>query len=202
MTTRIGALTIAATLLGAALTGCSAEAAPDNALKADDAAYYADYVSNAAEYLHVDNPPTVKIVKWIKPEEGQTYLDPCVRDQGFTQMPDGSWYIPEGQKSAFALATFKCWAAYPTIPKYAAQWTDKQRGIQYDWTVDSVIPCLEKHGYSTVGVPSRQTFIDTYSTDPFYPFGQVSLELSNEERNQLERECPQIAPSDALFPDE
>lgn len=198
--TRTGALAVTVALLGAALTGCSSEAGSDNARSARDAAFYADYVSKAAEYLHVDNPPAVKIVKWIKPEDLQSYVDPCVRDQGFTQMADGSWYTPEEQKSAFALARFKCWAAYPTMPKYAAEWTDKERGIQYDWTVDRVIPCLEKHGYSIVDVPSRQTFIDTFSSDPFYPFSQVSEEISNEKRNELERECPQIAPSDVLHP--
>lgn len=191
-----------ATLLAVILSGCASNADGNASVSPEDSAFYETYLENAAEYLKIDNPPEVEIVKWIKPEELQSYSDPCVRDQGFTQRSDLSWDVPEDQISAFNLATYKCWAAYPPLPKYAGPWTDKQRGIQYDWTVDHVIPCLQDHGYTIVGVPSRQTFIDTYLTDPFFPFSQVPLNLTNDQRNQLEQECPQIAPSELLFPGE
>ncbi|MFF2276808.1 hypothetical protein [Agromyces sp. NPDC058126] len=185
--------------LGGSLVACSPEPEATTGLSASERERHVQYLAQMAEFYAIEAPPIVEVERWVLPEEVTASVDSCLLDLGFRRLPDTTWEVPEEQWAAFQRESYVCTARYPPMPKYTGEWTERQISIQFDWTVDEVIPCLEARGFNIRDVPSRQVFLDSYLSDPFYPFSQVPISLTNEERYGLETECPQIAPSPMLF---
>lgn len=166
------------------------------------------YLRNISESLSdsfgIDNPPEVKVVRATLPEELDDTLLACVAEEGFPLTEDGVIKIPEGQQDAYNMAQYVCRMRYPVIERYAQPLKTKQIKIQYDWTIQFVIPCLERQGFKTSNAPTEARFIDTWNSDPYYPMAQVSLSEKdarsyNQRMSDLEKICPQAAPSSVTW---
>lgn len=165
----------------------------------------ADSGAQLAQVLGLKDPPDVPIVRYVDTDEIADVMDACLTEAGFLGHGDGGYDIPDGQGQVFNLAMYVCRMQYPESPNYAWPWGKQQVEIQYDWTVEFVIPCLSDHGYTvTDEVPSRATFVDTWATSPYYPFAQISVTENGAglKRAQLERACPQVAPGPVAWGDE
>ena len=162
---------------------------------------HAERLRDLAVTFGVAEPEPVEVVRWVMPEEIDEALESCVNEKGFSA--EGGLFgadSPPEQASALNQAMYECLAAYPPIAKYNAPYTEEQIGIIYDWTVEVEIPCLEAQGYEIAGTPSRLTFISDYQGgEQFFPFSQLPP-LSNEEFAKLEEVCPQMPPTETLFP--
>lgn len=192
-------LLLAALLLSAC---SSSEPAPDPPTPANSepaSAFFTaeDDLASMARFYHVENPPKVERIRWVTPEEAGAAREECLAEAGFPSS-NGYFTTPTGQESAFELAQYICFAKYPTDPKYIQPWGAEQIKAQYSYTVDVLIPCLESHGYPIENVPSEGSFIDSWTTSPFYPFSQIPP-TSNGEMESLDVACPQIMPSTELW---
>jgi hypothetical protein len=152
--------------------------------------------------LGVTDPPKVEPVRLVKPEERGPLVEACMAEQGYSAQRLAEEGIPLEQTDAHALADFTCMASYPIDPIWTRPFGEAQHAVQYDYTVQTLIPCLAKRGFVTRDVPTREVFIATMTTDPFHPFAQIPPgSLSNEELDELNRACPQSAPTETLWSD-
>ncbi|MBW1637821.1 hypothetical protein G3H63_01800 [Microbacterium resistens] len=191
--------TVAASLL---LAGCASEAPEEEGAAADEA--YLDRVGASwAEYYGISDPPQVGVVRFIGTEEVDTVHRECVLGAGFEKDEVGLIRVPEGQESTFALAEYTCRMQYPVAEDHTREWGDDQVRAQYAWTVGFVVPCLEAEGHPITGIPSESVFVETWESDPFYPFAQVRIEAEAARYNDawaaIEAQCPQIVPGDVLW---
>lgn len=166
------------------------------------AAEEADYIQESAESYGshpdvIDPPESVEVRRWVRPEEVDRVRRECIEEAGFPANPDGSFSYP-GQKNSFWRTWYVCQVSYPIIPKYDQEWDRAQIEAQYEWTTKFLIPCLEDHGTIVDHIPSRDVFIATWETSPFYPWKYVPP-ISGAEALELEYLCLQIAPSDVLW---
>lgn len=156
-----------------------------------------------AEHYGVDDPPEVSIVRHVMPEEKQSLFDECLREAGYIVDAPGSLTYPPEQQSAAGLAQYICQMQYPIIEKYNQQWSVEQIRIQYKWTLEFVIPCLEEQGHPISNVPSETVFLESWNVEPFFPFAQVELDVPSDDFNaewrSLEDECLQITASPVLW---
>ena len=169
----------------------------------DDATVLADQGEIWVDFYKIVDPPDVEVVRWVRPEEMGETQDGCLREAGFQVDGPGRLYYPPEQEQAAGLAQYTCRMQYPVMSKYAREWGTEQLDLQYEWTVEYVVPCLQEQGHSTVDIPTKEVFTDRWATDPFYPFAQIKLDVPgdtfNTEWNRLETVCPQIAPSSVLW---
>lgn len=208
---RAAALLLAAAAAAGLLAGCAATGGAEHSAAANPGAnlpgaptsdadwdLYRSNVKSQAETWHIDDPQPVEVKRWVKPEDVASYVNPCVEARGF-QQHDGTWtgVTPE-QRSVFNEAMYKCLAAYPEIPKYTRRLTDSQLRVLYDWTVNTEIPCLTAAGYEVGVAPSESVFIADYFSDPYFPFAQLP-QLSQENFDALQKQCPQFPPSEILY---
>ncbi|WP_157519089.1 hypothetical protein [Modestobacter sp. Leaf380] len=194
------------TLLLLLTSACSSDSLPDSPAQHDsaddDSVSIEQQQQELAAGFGISDPPPVEVIRLVTPEDRQQLVADCLLEQGFDTAEIIDSGLPSDQVAAYNLAEYVCAASYPINPDFMGAYTDRQISIQYDWTVDSVIPCLRAEGYTISDPPSREVFIETYTTDPFYPFAELfDLQLSNAEWNALEVRCPQIAPTNLLFPD-
>jgi len=186
------------------LAGCTSTLPTPNTtplLSEED--YLNQVASDWAAALGVEDPPEVRMVRYIFAEERDATLRSCLEGEGYSLDNSGLYSVPPNQAEAFATAQYVCAVRYPVDQRYAQPWTSDQVRIQYAWTNRFVVPCLEAQGYSIGDPPSEGTFVDTWSSDPWYPFAQVRLNVSAERFNvewaKLEATCLQIAPSQVLW---
>lgn len=159
-----------------------------------------------ADFHRIDNPPEVKVVRWVEIEDSQLVYQQCLTDAGFSSEFEDRLLSKEEER-LINLAAYTCRAQYPVKvhPKYK-EWGKKEIKRQYDWTVDFLIPCLAEQGFTAEDVPSEATFIDTWESDPYYPARYVelpaeSMKPSEYNRRMLEIDytCPQIIPDQVLY---
>ena len=187
------------------LTSCSSPETSQAHLGEQDSTstYLAEAAQEWATYYGLTDPPDVDVVRFVLPEEQQAAQDSCLETRGFQVDGPGTLTYPPEQEDAATLAQFTCRMEYPVKPEYAAPWQDEQIRIQYAWTRDFVIPCLTEHGHQITGLPSEDVFVRSWTTDPFLPFAQVTIEATsdefNAEWNELEEACPQMAPSSVIW---
>ncbi len=169
----------------------------------DDATALADMRRMWVDFYQIVDAPDVDVVRWVRPEEMGETQDDCLRAAGFQVDAPGQVYYPEEQKQAADLAQYTCRMQYPVMSKYTQEWGSAQLDLQYEWTVEYVVPCLQEQGHPTADIPTKEVFTDQWATDPFYPFAQIKLDLPadayNAEWYRLETVCPQIAPSTVLW---
>lgn len=155
-----------------------------------------------ADFLGVEDPPEVKPVRYVETEERDEVVLQCLSEAGYTII-DGGVDVPTGNEEAFALAQYTCYMQYPVPERYAQPWGEEQVRAQYAWTIDFVIPCLEERGHPIAPPPSESVFVDSYDSDPYYPFVEVNLAVPEAEFNaawyQLEADCPQEVPGSVLW---
>lgn len=198
-----GACVTATLLLSATLlTACqgSTEAAGTGA--EDD--YLRQVSASLAEFYGIEHPPEVESVRYVDSDESDWVTRQCLLDAGYSTDDTGMIQHPPGQEEAFALAQYTCRMMYPIAEKYNREWGNAEVEKQYEWTRDFVIPCLEDAGYSISGLPSKEVFVDSWETRPFFPFAQVptgswNAAGFNERWGELEMRCPQIAPGAVLW---
>lgn len=178
------------------------EATPDSSDFPDEySRSIEDQLADLAASLNISEPPDVDIVRLVTPEERGELVEPCMAERGYSADVLEDVGIPAERADAYNLAQYVCMAKYPVDDALTRQWSDVQVGIQYDWTINNVIPCLVERGYTITDVPSREEFIATYYTAAFYPYEQISEPLTNAQREALNRACPQTAPSELLWTD-
>lgn len=198
--TRTGLSAVPCLLLAASLlvAGCSSAQAPEPTGAPGGSLSVEEQTADLARSLNITDPPDVEPVRVVAPEDRGPLVEACLAEEGYSSASEQG--IPTEQIAAYDLASFVCLASYPVDPRFTGTWGERQTTIQYDWTVEEVIPCLAAAGYTTTGLPSREVFLATWSTDPFYPFAQVPPgSLSNEALEDLNRRCPQTAPSELLW---
>lgn len=143
--------------------------------------------------------PEVEFIRYVPSEELDFVIRQCVIDQGFPA-PDGvNFDVPPENQENMYLAQYVCARQYAIDGKYLGEWTDEQTRLQYQWTVEYLIPCLEVRGYSISEPPSEAAFIDGWNNGgAFFPFQQVALDVPGGEHgvewDELERACPQQIP--------
>lgn len=198
-----GVLTAALVLV---LVGCGKSGAqpPEDPFGSEEE--YLSLVSDGwAETLGVEDPPEVEVVRYVGSDEVDTVYRECMSGSGSGYSGDGVGFIvPEGQESQFALAQYTCRMQHPVKQKYAQDWGKEQVQIQYQWTRDFLIPCLEEYGHPiNSALPSEAKFVETWDSDSYFPFEEVSLSVTGEEYNlawaELESQCPQVAPGEVLW---
>jgi hypothetical protein len=155
-----------------------------------------------AANLGVKNPPKITPIRLIKPEERGELVDACMTKLGYSPKRLAEEGIPHEQADAHALADYTCMASYPIDPVWTRPWSADQWNMQYHWTINNVIPCLAELGFVTTDVPTREVFLATFRTATFYPHAQIPPgTLSNEEMAELNRSCPQEAPTEMMWSD-
>lgn len=153
----------------------------------------------AAMYGLID-VPEVQVRRIIEPAEWQTVLAACMAEQGFEKDADGSWPgIPVEQKDTFNAALYVCHASYPVPTVYSQPWSEPQKRAMYQYTVSTLIPCLEEEGFRITDVPTQETFVDTFDTRPWWPYEQLDISsMSQNEIDELNTRCPQTPPIELL----
>lgn len=156
--------------------------------------------------LGLDEPPSVDLVRFVAESEWTTVQLGCLNDLGYpvVAMPDGrgidSSMIPASQAARggpYALAVYTCQAQYSMEPS-TGELTEEELGELYDWYLGVEVPCLEEHGAEVSDPPSRASFIETYNSNPWIPFGAIDHEaLGPEKIDELLAECPQ-SPADVI----
>ena len=162
---------------------------PEQEYLAQDQAYW-------AEYLKIENPPAVEVIRYVDSDESQQVYRECMGEQGFPTDSEGAIDVPIEQQEHFMLSQFTCYVRYPLKQEYAKPDGSEQVSIQYDWTTQFVIPCLEEMGQIIPEPPSRTEFIDQWASAPYFPFQHVVVSNAhfNEELDALENKCLQSAP--------
>lgn len=202
-----GGILVVAALCLTAITGCApteVELATGDSSSGDGSA---EYLQSRAEqwatFYGVSDPPDVDVVRYVDTEELDATLRECMTAAGYPTESNGGVNVPEGNEDAFALAQYTCAVQYPVPERYTRTWTDEQIQVQYGWTVDFVIPCLEERNHPIAEPPSESVFVDSWRSNPYFPFSQVSLSVAAENFNrawaELEEACPQQAPGEVLW---
>lgn len=204
--TRKGGILGGAALCLVLLAGCSApgeQPGSDTTTEPGSPDYLRGQAEQWAEYYGVEDPPAVDVVRYVDTPERDATLRDCLTEAGYPTESNGGVNVPSGNEEAFALAQYTCAVQYPVPERYTRTWSDKEIRLQYAWTVDFVIPCLEDRGHSISDPPSESVFVDSWLSDPYFPFAQVSLAVAEDNFNQawaeLEDACPQQAPGEVLW---
>ncbi len=155
-------------------------------------------------------PPSVYTTPSIPPIEGygdfsqipyteidwtevNTLVVRCLQDNGVPArlIPPGDGFeipmLPEPQATAADSLADACMEGL-RIPPYQ-QYSAEELAVLYDELLETKA-CLEEHGYDIDPPPSKQTFVESYYTDPWNPY--VSLpDVSPAEWDKLQEDCPQ-----------
>ena len=159
-----------------------------------------------ADFYRIENPPEVKVVRWVDDEEYDVVHHQCLADAGFP-FEFGDSEISDEEEALYNNAAYTCHAQYPVkVHPKDKEWGKKEIKRQYEWTVDFLIPCLAEQGFTAEDVPSEATFIDTWESDPYYPARYVELPAENMKPSEQNRRmldidytCPQIIPNEILL---
>lgn len=205
MGTRTAVLTsmlLSAFVLAGCGSGAEAPASPsDQASGPVDPDVYQDMLDGFAMIWQLEDPPPVEIVRVIDPSEWVRVEAECMAEQGWPKNADGSWPgIPMAQVDGFHRAAYICVGRYPIPSVYQQELSTAQLGRLYDYTVESLVPCLSRHDHEVSDIPSRETFVDSWSQDPWYPYQQVAdAGLTQVEWDELQQTCPQTMPLNELM---
>lgn len=192
-------------VLAIALAGCSVESGSDVAGLIDSGeAAIAESLDQEWQQLQARYPsaqrPQVDRVRYVSLEEWDDAIVDCLQREGYSQVtvgPTGGVSyegIADSQMQAFQVAQFTCSMQYPVDPKYFQPLTEEILTRLYDYSVGELTQCVERLGYEVSAAPSLRTFIDSYSTDPWSPFGDALMQANEQGADATIRlfdECPQ-----------
>jgi hypothetical protein len=130
---------------------------------------HAEFLADFAAQQGLDDLPEVQVVRTVTPEESKAVVDECVADQGWAQLPDGTFQFPSEQDRAFAMAMYICYASYPVDAAYTGPLDQQQWAAIYDYWIDETLPCLADQGFSLPEPPSRETFLSSPTWSPDTP---------------------------------
>ncbi|KHK96065.1 hypothetical protein LK09_17145 [Microbacterium mangrovi] len=188
----------AALVIGAviAFTGC----APHNpqgtsAFDSKTARYVAEQAKLYAQGMRIKDPPTVKLVRFVLPDEWAPAQVQCLRKAGFHVglTPDGEGVsFPRFGDKAFEdqlrLASYTCQVEYMVPAKYQAPLTRAQLHRLYVYRSTELVRCLEGLGHApAVRAPSESYFVETKGA--WTPYASASIPDSDLRRTT--RACPQ-----------
>jgi len=162
----------------------------------------AEGLANEAKTHGVVDPPVVALIRWTSLTDNGVVVAACLREAGFDALgaANGIWFPGAGvgpaQMSAYELARYVCDAEYTIHPKYLQPLTDAQWGLQYDYWVEWLVPCLEGLGAHPSEPPTRDTFVaqavqGKISWDPYSSVqGTPEYASSIEKTVLLNQTCP------------
>lgn len=170
----------------------------------------ADYLKTLVKGNSIVDPPTVALVRWTAQSEWGTVMASCLQDAGFNVVDAGGGFaapdgIGEAQQSALWLADYVCESKYTTNPTYWQTLTAAQWGLQYDYDVEWLVPCIAAFGITASTPPTRDTFIaqGVQSGSPDWaPYSEADRVYSNKPREQellLYQTCPQDPPAQYMW---
>lgn len=103
------------------------------------------------------------MVRAITPAESKQVWDDCMSDSGWTASTNSEgeigFSIPEGQRSAWDLATYRCSAAYPIDETYLQPPSDADLRVLYAHYRTTYIPCLVDQGLVPEELPTIESFL-------------------------------------------
>ena len=173
-------------------------ASPTATLSAEEIAQLEEQQQQLALSLTAAYPnaelPSVDIVRLIHPNEALVTLAECLRDSGFDATVEGEGVdasYPLVQAEAYALAHYACNMEYPVHPYHSAPPSNDELLLIYDYYVNSLVPCLSDHGYSTSEAPSSAQFVESYWTNAWLPYSEIGI-VSDEEWQRLRADCPEL----------
>lgn len=189
----------------ALLASCSSPV-PAASVEPDEAgsAQVTEWRNGLAQMYGLKTPPEVTPIREVWPEERDALILECMTSKGFPPDEPGvqGWAIPDAQMGAFNQASYECALSYPPRAETFEPLNDDQKNLIYDYVIDTQIPCLEAKGFVITEVPSRQVFVDTYLSNPFFPQSQVGRQVTGDldtELASIEMDCPQSPPSEQLY---
>ncbi len=146
-------------------------------------------------------------MRTISPEESKEVVDVCLREKGYTQLPNGSFTNPPEQREQFRLDLYICTASYPIGQKYLQPLDEQQWLLLYDDWIAEFIPCLRAAGVNLEPPPTRETFIaapwewnPSYSPDLSRQIRAAVREGRFESRQEfLTKVCPVSPGDDVLY---
>ena len=183
---------------------------PGSLSEADMMKMRAASLKSLAKVNDITNPPQVDLVQWTTSAEWGGLMAQCLRDAGFNIVEQAQGYgAPDGigpaQLSAFLLADYVCNAKYTMNPSYNQKMTAAQWGLEYDYDVEWLVPCIAEFGITASQAPTRETFIaqGIQSGSPdWQPYGEAQKVYSNKPREQemlLWQTCPPDPPDQYLW---
>lgn len=202
----VGAIAAAVSI---GLTGCTAD---DRSPGPSEAAAVTDVVDAPEHYettmrshalsLGIDDPPAVRPVRVVRPDEVEQLIATCLTELGFpaTADPNGGvgYESAPGQELAGAVAEYTCLGRYPLADQYVQPLSREQRVVYYDWQVDEVLPCLTALGYPAPEIPSRDVYLSGDVIWFLEPPGLEGAELA-EAMAELMRECEPMPPTELVY---
>ncbi|WP_167456914.1 hypothetical protein [Microbacterium phyllosphaerae] len=199
-------MVVAALLL--ATTACSNQQKPEDdgdfgSLGDDETSLYLQQErEELAEGYGIDDPPSVEVVRLIRPEEWQETLMSCMKEQGYdvTPTPDGDGVqypdvSGEAQGRSLNIAIYTCDVKYPVSPKYTQPYNNGQLRFLYAFFIDDLVPCLKERGLTVEDVPSETAFLE--SEGAWSPYN--ALNLSDEDYKAANTACGNAPDSDELY---
>jgi hypothetical protein len=174
---------------------------------------YDDYVKSQAEEAKEDGitDPPVPIVRWINGDTEYFQVYPaCLRQQGMevsanpTYQGTGTIDVksPDGQDKAVDHAWWVCHSKYPGMPdKEHGKFSEKTKRVYYDYYINSLIPCLAKHGFVVPKshIPSFQVFSDEFNgPKDWQPYDEFDNGKMAGQFDAMNGYCPQGPPASSL----
>lgn len=142
-------------------------------------------------------PPTPELVRWVTHEEGIRVMGECLEAKGIpVEWANGRAGYgvkhADAQQSSVATADYQCLAEYSPDPRLSTH-TPAQMGIEWDYTSEWLLPCLERLGVpATEALPSREVYVSSGGQWDGYPF-------QHPRTDEAIRVCPPSPPDLALL---
>jgi hypothetical protein len=107
--------------------------------------------------------PTVKVIRYVRPEGLNRFWAGCVNDAGFEEVHEYgegiSFGVAANEVDAAYLAFYICTARYAIEPTAVGYLSERQLGNLFDYYASRLIPCLALAGYPVVLDGTREQFI-------------------------------------------
>lgn len=189
-----------------ATTGASAPGL-GRTLDETDQAALDDWLAGQAEVNGITDPPHVDMVRLVSAADFPSTQVTCLHDAGFPGVSltgDGTTFgveLPSSDQAAvFNLAVYTCAAKYPRDPAQdRSRWTSEQKHTDYVYLTTTLVDCLTEQGFTITDIPSEETFLATWATNPWSPYAQVTAAGGGGE--ELSRTCPPDTPLELIWGD-